>query len=237
MLNAVSFLFPNILPIRRIARRFFQHFWYHRGHISHMRLDCLRRLIKGHRVFTVFVAPPSGQTVPLRMYFNLTFIHNYLRRSQLFAITLQSRILSLPSHIVHSFRGRVNHCRTFIWTDCVHPGSRSWKQWETSWLGRLLIFIFVVCSQVDLVCCLELFPLFLHTYRLSGDALNADGTLKDASEITWYNDKDDTTLIASGSNPPRMIHFHIHTIFLFLFLFQVQLLVDEHATLLAWPRL
>ena len=29
--------------------------------------------------------------------------------------------------------------------------------------------------------------------------------MKDASEITWYNDKDDTTPIASGSNP-RMFH-------------------------------
>jgi len=90
---------------------------------------------------------------------------------------------------------------------------------------------------VPLVHCLELFPLFLHTYHLGGDALNADGTLKDASKITWYNDKDDMTPIASGSNPPHMIHFHIHTIFLFLFLFQVQLLVEEHATPLAWPKL
>ena len=40
---------------------------------------------------------------------------------------------------------------------------------------------------------------------LGGDALNADGTLKDASEITWYNDKDDVIPIASGSNP-RISH-------------------------------
>jgi len=151
MLNAVLFLFPNILPICCIARWFFQCFWYCRGHISHMCLDCLRCLIKGHCVFTVFVAPPSGQTVPLHMYFNLTLIHNYLHHSQLFAITLQSRILSLPLHIMHSFCGCINHCCTFIWTVCIHPSSRSRKQWETSWLGHLLIFIFVVRSQVDLV--------------------------------------------------------------------------------------
>ena len=36
---------------------------------------------------------------------------------------------------------------------------------------------------------------------LGGDALNTDGTLKDASEITWYNDKDNVTPISSGSNP------------------------------------
>ena len=42
-------------------------------------------------------------------------------------------------------------------------------------------------------------------WSLGGDALNANGTLKDASEITWYNDKDDATPITSGSNP-HMFH-------------------------------
>ena len=69
-----------------------------------------------------------------------------------------------------------------------------------------------------------------------GDALNADGTLKDASEITWYNDKDDMTPITSGSNPPHRFSFHI-CISLFLLPYQVQLLVDECATLLAWLKL
>jgi hypothetical protein len=55
--------------------------------------------------------------------------------------------------------------------------------------------------------------------------------------MTWYNDMDDTTPIASGSNPPRKFPFHIRTISLSLFPFQVQLLVDEYATLLAWPKL
>jgi hypothetical protein len=55
--------------------------------------------------------------------------------------------------------------------------------------------------------------------------------------MTWYDDKDDTIPIASGSNPPRKFHFHIRSIFLFLFLSQVQLLVDERATPLAWPEL
>ena len=114
MLNAVSFLFPNILPVHRIARRFSQHFRYRRGHISHMRLDRLRRLIKGPRIFTIFVAPPSGRTVALRMYFNPTFIHNYLHHSQLFATTLQLGTLSSPLHIARSFRGHANHWRTFI---------------------------------------------------------------------------------------------------------------------------
>ena len=31
--------------------------------------------------------------------------------------------------------------------------------------------------------------------------LNADGSLKDASEITWHHDCDDDTPIASGSKP------------------------------------
>lgn len=114
MPNAVSFVFPNILPIRRIAGRFFQRFRNRRGHISHMRLDRLRHLIRGHRVFTVFIAPPSGRTVALRMYFNLTFIYNYLHHSQLFAMTLQLRTLSLPWQAAHSFRGHTNYCRTFI---------------------------------------------------------------------------------------------------------------------------
>lgn len=162
MLNAVSFSFPNILPIHRIARRFSERFRYRRGHISHMRLDRLRRFINGPRVFTIFVAPPSGRTVALRMYFNLTFIDNYLQHSQLFATTLQSRTLSLPLHVARSFRGHANHCRTFIWMVCVHPGSRSQIQWETFLLGRLPIFLFAVHSPVDLVRCLELFPLIPH---------------------------------------------------------------------------
>jgi len=114
MPNAVSFLFPNVLPIHRIAGRFFQRFRYRRGHISHMRLDRLRRLISGHHIFTVFVAPPSGRTVAMRMYFYLTFIHNYLPHSQLFAMIPQLRTLSLPWHVAHSFRGHPNRCRTFI---------------------------------------------------------------------------------------------------------------------------
>jgi hypothetical protein len=161
MPNTVAFLFPNILPIRRIVGRFFQRFRYRRGHISHMCLDRLRRLIRGNRIFTVFVAPPSGRTVAMRMYSNLTFIHNYLHHSQLFATTLQSRTLSLPWHVTHSFHGRPNHCRTFISTVCVHPGLRSQIQCETSWLGRLPIFLFAVHLLVDLVHSLELFPLFL----------------------------------------------------------------------------
>jgi len=44
----------------------------------------------------------------------------------------------------------------------------------------------------------------MFTSLLGGDALNADGTLKDARDMVWYNDKDDMTPIASGSNPPRM---------------------------------
>ena len=44
----------------------------------------------------------------------------------------------------------------------------------------------------------------MFTSLLGGDALNADGTLKDARDMVWYNDKDDMTPIASGSNPPCM---------------------------------
>ena len=78
MPNAVSFLFPNLLPIRRIAGRFFQRFRYRRGHISHMRLDRLRCLVRGHCIFTVFIAPPSGRTVAMRTYLDLTFIYNII---------------------------------------------------------------------------------------------------------------------------------------------------------------
>ena len=141
MLNAVSFLFPDILPIHRIARQVSQCFWHCWGHISHMCLDHLRHLINGPCVFTIFVAPPSGETVALHMYFNPTFIDNYLQHSQLFAMTLQSRTLSLPLHITHSFRSHTNHCCTFIWTVCIHPGLRSQIQWETFLLGCLPIFL------------------------------------------------------------------------------------------------
>jgi hypothetical protein len=61
----------------------------------------------------------------------------------------------------------------------------------------------------------------LLTWNLGGDALNADGTLKDASEMTWYNDKDDMTPIASGSNASCKFPFYIHAISLVLFPFQV----------------
>ena len=43
-------------------------------------------------------------------------------------------------------------------------------------------------------------------------ALNEDGSLKDASEIVWYNDKDSEVPIASGSVPTGMF-------FLFNYLF------------------
>jgi hypothetical protein len=94
----------------------------------------------------------------MRMYSNLTFIHNYLHHSQLLATTLQSRTLSLPWHVTHSFRGHPNHSYerfAFIPAPEVEYN-------ETSWPGRLPIFSFSVHSPVDLVRCLKLFPLFLH---------------------------------------------------------------------------
>ena len=43
-------------------------------------------------------------------------------------------------------------------------------------------------------------------------ALNPDGSLKDASEITWHHDRDDEKPIASGSKAPGPSHaaFTIH---------------------------
>ena len=78
MPNAVSFLFPNLLPIRRIAGWFFQWFQYRWGHISHMHLDRLWCLVRGHHIFTVFIAPPSGRTIAMRTYLDLTFIYNII---------------------------------------------------------------------------------------------------------------------------------------------------------------
>jgi len=66
IVKSVTLLFPNFLPLLRILKGSLCHFRYHRSHISHMRLDRLTRLVKEQRVFTIFVVPPSGPTIPLR---------------------------------------------------------------------------------------------------------------------------------------------------------------------------
>ena len=69
IIKSVTFLFPKVLPLPRISKGLLCQFWYHRSHISHMRVNCLRRLVKEQRVFTIFVVPPSGPTIPLRKNF------------------------------------------------------------------------------------------------------------------------------------------------------------------------
>jgi len=41
--------------------------------------------------------------------------------------------------------------------------------------------------------------LISHTLVGAGEAVDENRQLKDASDIVWYNDKDDTVPIASGS--------------------------------------
>ena len=41
--------------------------------------------------------------------------------------------------------------------------------------------------------------LISHTLVGTGEAVDENGQLKDARDIVWYNDKDDTVPIASGS--------------------------------------
>jgi hypothetical protein len=50
----------------------------------------------------------------------------------------------------------------------------------------------------------------------AGEAVDANGNLKDAEDMVWYNDKDDTVPIPSGSNPPRMFSTFIKTVYLLL---------------------
>ena len=42
--------------------------------------------------------------------------------------------------------------------------------------------------------------LISHTLVGAGEAVDKNGQLKDARDIMWYNDKDDTVPIASGSH-------------------------------------
>lgn len=51
----------------------------------------------------------------------------------------------------------------------------------------------------------------------NGEALDEDGHLKDADDIVWYNDKDDTVPIALGSKAPRMFFIFIFSVFLYLY--------------------
>ena len=60
------------------------HHQYHRSHISHMQLDCFHHLVCMESLFTIFIVPPVGWTVPLRELLIPNFTHlSYANRSGL----------------------------------------------------------------------------------------------------------------------------------------------------------
>ena len=63
-------------------------------------------------------------------------------------------------------------------------------------------------------------------------ALNPDGSLKDASEITWHHDPDDETPIASGSKPSGSSHTGLILNFSFL----AQIGFGVHVTWTEWLK-
>ena len=65
IIKPATLSFPEVLPFPRIAKGLLSQFQYHRSHISHMRVDCLSRLVKKQQIFTIFVVLPSGPTIPL----------------------------------------------------------------------------------------------------------------------------------------------------------------------------
>ena len=88
--DAASVSSPHLLPLDRIVNGLVLHHRYHRSHISHMRLDHFRRLVHMESIFTIFISPSVGRTVPLckslipnftdlsYMNFSGLWINNYL---------------------------------------------------------------------------------------------------------------------------------------------------------------
>lgn len=154
--ETASVLFPAVLPIQRIAEQVFHWFRYHRSHISHMRLDRLRRLVNNQCVFTIFVAPPSGPTIPFRKYSNIS------RRLTLNIFQSFLRIPLLTTlnwlwHVIKFFHDRPSTFHTFTWMVCIGLSSRGRIRWKTFLRALWLIFSFAVNHSVDQVNFIELF--------------------------------------------------------------------------------
>ena len=63
--DTASVFSPCLLPLDHIVNGLVLRHRYHRSHISHMRPDRFRRLVRMESLFTIFIAPPVGRTVPL----------------------------------------------------------------------------------------------------------------------------------------------------------------------------
>ena len=65
--DTASIFSPCLLPLDCIMNGLVLRHRYHRSHISHMRPDCFCRLVGMESLFTIFILPPVGRTVALRM--------------------------------------------------------------------------------------------------------------------------------------------------------------------------
>ena len=63
--DAASIFSPCLLPLDHIMNGLVLHRQYHQSHISHMRLDRFCCLVRMESLFTIFIVPPVGRTVPL----------------------------------------------------------------------------------------------------------------------------------------------------------------------------
>lgn len=61
----VSVLLPHFLPFDRVINGLFLRYRYRRLHISHMRVDRFRQLVKRQNLYTVFITTASGPTFPM----------------------------------------------------------------------------------------------------------------------------------------------------------------------------
>ena len=65
-LHDTAYIFsPHLLPLDRIMNGLVLRHQYHQSHISHIQLDRFCCLVGMVSLFTIFISPPVGQTVPL----------------------------------------------------------------------------------------------------------------------------------------------------------------------------
>ena len=82
--DAASIFSPRLLPLDRIMNGLVLCRRYHRSHISHMQLDRFHCLVRMESLFTIFIVPPVGRTVPLRELLIPNFTHlSYVNHSGL----------------------------------------------------------------------------------------------------------------------------------------------------------
>lgn len=135
-------LFPRLLPFHRVVEGLLYHYRYHRSHISHMRMDRMHSLVHQH-LFTVFVMPSSGNTLPMRAS---SRISNYMVLSfpQWSLIVQRSTTLNMNWRGMASSRHIIKMYLISQWWACALAKLGVQTLWRTCLLALSVIFKFVV---------------------------------------------------------------------------------------------